>query len=1124
MRNRFFIPLFAFLLIYFVIGVDASEEKVLSGEILEYSKDDFEPTREANTLYFPHDFEIKGVFEDDINGIKEIEYLIDGEWEELDSDFNEGDKKVNFELALPNGYYEEIAFRAIDTRENVSNPVYLQNEEGKNIKIVVDDREPVLRVEATADDKSYFGAWTNKDVHFDVQAMGRHVAELFKVQYQILENEDDSLTDESWKSLEENNSFTENTNGYVFFKGITKTGVETSIDEIRYEAWRLRIQKNIKELPEINEVLPEREENNNWYNCKSGAPLVSFVAPKANGEKEATISLRVKWTLDDGEDKYIYRNQELEILPDTDYDLSEFDMDFPRDGKYELEYWLEDEAGNETVHELKNYNVDIHEPKLNDLWINDESVILRDSKNLYYEYFYNNTANGTIDADFGASGQSKLEAYYLKDGLDTDKDEKINLIKDSFYLNPNIRGTIKLYLEDGAGNSSEIETTGIVIDENAPTGDDYSFIKISEDTNENGFYNKDVNVYISVRDLPVDTFSSLKEVKLKIENEKGILYEETLLKKDKDLLTEKELYDGINLNLSKIIDAHSLEGNKIILTVSATDFAGNKNETSKEIKIDVTNPRIEFYHLDNNPVCENIYNQNQTVLIRVYDKNFEDANIYLTKDGVEENYKDLDWETFEDVHETRIELEEDGNYSIRATATDKAGNPSEEVNFDNVIIDKSKPQLFLSSEDQAYKDNYYNRMRSIEIAVEDKNFSEENIHINVNSKNFEKTPWIYSEGKYKCNIRFLEDGFYNYEIFCTDKAGNLSNVKKENFFIDRVAPEILVQGLINNSANNKSINPIIYVTDDNYKAEDTEIIITAANGKQIDIEPIIHKDKAYVYDLSKINELEDGIYYLYVDAKDEAGNSSIINYRFSINRHGSTYDLTKINNLLEKKYVTYKDLEDLSITEFNLDKVSDARLFLSCNGKIIESANNNIKFLSEEYGNDKTGYIYEYLISKDNFKKEGTYKLAIYSKDEAGNEVNSLIGDKDSEIDFIVDNTAPNVLITKEENSVRILATDNFEIKDATFELLDENENVVKSYKGDKVEFDLPALDGKYSIRYDVSDMSGNCKKEVKKLYSELPEVVNSDNRDWMFYVAILGAFIFMIIINWRKIKAFKGE
>ena len=114
-----------------------------------------------------------------------------------------------------------------------------------------------------------------------------------------------------------------------------------------------------------------------------------------------------------------------------------------------------------------------------------------------------------------------------------------------------------------------------------------------------------------------------------------------------------------------------------------------------------------------------------------------------------------------------------------------------------------------------------------------------------------------------------------------------------------------------------------------------------------------------------------------------------------------------------------------------------------------------------------------------------------YSRDKAGNEVNNTLTDKRAEITFVVDNSAPMVVVegvepgelyTEETKDVNVYVSDNFKLQKAYFELVDEDGNALQTYnymelaeeEGDIVTITLPSSNKKMSIQYYALDVAGN--------------------------------------------------
>ena len=71
----------------------------------------------------------------------------------------------------------------------------------------------------------------------------------------------------------------------------------------------------------------------------------------------------------------------------------------------------------------------------------------------------------------------------------------------------------------------------------------------------------------------------------------------------------------------------------------------------------------------------------------------------------------------------------------------------------------------------------------------------------------------------------------------------------------------------------------------------------------------------------------------------------------------------------------------------NVDTVEDFAVYISRNGALDYQA----IYTKEVNGSENTGYTYVYTLSPDNFAEEGGYRLSLYSKDRAGNEINIRI-------------------------------------------------------------------------------------------------------------------------------------
>ena len=254
------------------------------------------------------------------------------------------------------------------------------------------------------------------------------------------------------------------------------------------------------------------------------------------------------------------------------------------------------------------------------------------------------------------------------------------------------------------------------------------------------------------------------------------------------------------------------------------------------------------------------------------------------------------------------------------------------------------------------------------------------------------------------------------------------------------------------------------------------------------------------------------MYYLAVKAADKAGNKAELIYRFSLNRRGSAYDLTDLSKLTDSYYSSYNRLEDIQIVEMNVDRVEESALYLSHNTDIIygkkgsrslcqeQGALSEAVFYSvETSGSEDTGYIYTYTVYRENFASEGTYRLGIYSKDRAGNEVNNLLRQNGEEIRFVIDNTMPRIVIDGVENNelydveaqeVRVVAEDNFKLSEAELMLVNRDNEVLERWnyfdlvenEGETARIIIGEQNEEVSLLYRAVDAAGN---EIETLPGE---------------------------------------
>ena len=251
-----------------------------------------------------------------------------------------------------------------------------------------------------------------------------------------------------------------------------------------------------------------------------------------------------------------------------------------------------------------------------------------------------------------------------------------------------------------------------------------------------------------------------------------------------------------------------------IITLKAVDLVGH--ETVKQIKVTVYKsvPTINIEGVENNKT----YNEN---IIPKLSVNPEEATLTATLNGKDYNFD---------------EISEEGDYElvIRAVGT----NGLENTLVINFTIDKTAPIITVNG---IADGKIYNTDVIPNVTVEEG----AKILITLNGEEYNKAA-IVDEGKYELIIKAIDD------------AGNETKVVY-NFEIDKTAPEVTVNGVIDGVKYNTEVKPVITVS------EDAELTMTLNDE---------------VYNGEEIKS--EGDYILKVVAKDKAGNITEVELEFSI--------------------------------------------------------------------------------------------------------------------------------------------------------------------------------------------------------------------------------------------------
>ena len=1130
----------------FVVGIDQTLPQLQN---MEFSTDYFVEASTENTLYYAQDFWLKGSFQDEASGILAIQYSVnvdkgeDAQWYDVDKTWKKGDACVEFEIQLTEGIYTGIGIRAIDVAGNVSEITVLRDTNKEYMQIVVNKHKPQITLEAWKQTKeSYQGAWTNEPITFGIteEITKNFFAGIYQYQYQYVKIGEsfDEADVGAWKEITQEWTIGDasepmNRNGTYYVRAISNCGVVSDVKQ-----FRVKMQQTLPEKKELVITGAKEPASTGWYNKQTGTPQIDFVYPEydigvTSGEYGAPITICYELTKQTQQgQEFVEKKATIGITGAEEYtalcknpqkqvshtDLEHMTLDFgyvvqtgyAEDGIYSLEYWIADEAGNESEHEVHRYQIDTHEPDNIKLYVAGEQLETPSENVIYFERFYNQAVEGYAQATYGISGATPIRFCLARHIGEWETSTKwVSNTENIFTLQPSARCIVYALVKDQAGNETQIWTDGIVIDNQMPFIEGQDSVRLHADgANKDGFYKEDIIVDIEVTDEPIAGESAgLASVTCTIgKDEVQITSSEELFSFTKERPTLAEIEKASSFQTTQVVDSHKNESNAAFMEVTATDRSGNKSVANKQFKIDVTKPVLEL-QFDNNNAQNGFYFQApRTAILEIRELNF-DANQVLfevTRDGEAYPMQIENWSHAGDVHRATFCFTEDGDYRLSVSCTDLADNVSETLIIEPFTIDCTAPICEITYDwNQAYREGYFERTRTATIRITEHNFSEgEFVLQNMQSNNGAQgmlSGWIHDGDIHMITYACEQDGHYVWSCNYKDLAGNEMELIQQEFYIDKATPVIEICGIESESANAGEISPVVIVRDSYIDTSGIDIRVTTGQGEQKTIQgEFLQQEYGYMVALPELTKQQDDIYFLQVLATDYAGNQSEETIRFSLNRNGSTYDVTDMQDVVEQYYNRYGTMRDLQVLEMNVDRIEEFGVYVSRNGKMLSAkevknrpkkAAEDICYSVDMQGDERRGYTYSYTLYRENFAQEGVYHFIFYSKDRAGNEMNSEV--KALQLQFTIDNTAPTVVINGVESgqlykadshTAHVMVTDNFKLAEATVELVNEKKECIQNWDymaltkeaTEVLELVLPSYEGRQSLHYRVVDQAGN--------------------------------------------------
>lgn len=471
-------------------------------------------------------------------------------------------------------------------------------------------------------------------------------------------------------------------------------------------------------------------------------------------------------------------------------------------------------------------------------------------------------------------------------------------------------------------------------------------------------------------------------------------------------------------------------------TCTCRDIVGHEAERPAQslFVVDTTRPEVEITYDLNEPSNEKYYKETRTATVRVTDRSFDPDQVEFIMESSGPQPVIGEWAHIAGggceneptghvdhcVYEAKLVYEQDGDYSLGFRCTDKAGNESEQVMTDPFTVDQTLPEMTVNYDNNDVRnDHYYNAKRIGTIQITEHNFNPEDVQIITSAQNAGaglnvpgNSGWRTEGDVHTTTIVYDYDADFSFDISYIDLAGNEAEAYTgDRFVVDMTAPLLEITDIEDKSANNETVAPGITYSDVNLDTNGVNLALTGANNGETTVETTVTGIegglKIQYHDFPRQKELDD-LYTFHATVTDLAGNVSEQTVLFSVNRFGSVYVFDEATqSILDRYYIN--EPAHLNVTEINVDSLKFREITYSKGGDI-ETMKAGEDYTVTESGSDVTWKSYTYDISDRNFTQEGAYTVTIYSEDRATNKSNNIV--KEKNIDFVMDTTAPTVVVT----------------------------------------------------------------------------------------------------------------
>ncbi|WP_158174798.1 Ig-like domain-containing protein [Grimontia hollisae] len=612
--------------------------------------------------------------------------------------------------------------------------------------------------------------------------------------------------------------------------------------------------------PDLGEVTLENTQNENYVSDAS----LSFTGMAEAGS-------RIYLTLKDSTGKII------EVQPayvqvgnngSWTYNLSEETAELLKDGTYSWSFVAEDVAGNRSAEQKGEFKLDTKGPEVTFAGItketdtgNDKDDMLTNNEKPVFTGTVSEASKVTVTLTPANGGKS----YTFTTS---------EYVNGNWSITPNVdladgQYTVTITATDMAGNvsNSVVSEKPLVIDTDVSGGEEFG---LTQDT-DSGIDGDNITNQQSLKlSGNVEPGTTVTLIGLKKPNGESITVEQVSVVANEDGSWELS------------IPNFGTDNGEYTYTLQYTDEAGNVKEVEGHFTFDNQIELSAKFASETGKDQDVIYTNNKQPVINGTGNAGDKITVVIngpagTQTLTTEVGTDGRWSV------TANELNQDGAYTWKVTATDAAGNST--VENGSFTLDTQAPTAEVSLENDtgfATNDGITNQ-KALQLKVDASGAAKVQLLVwkvgSENSPAVNETVNLNGQSSHTFTTKQLDDGNYQYKVIVTDIAGNTAESTVGAVTVDTAAPEI--RDVVVNGVENQYFakDAALSFSGSAEKGSRISLTLTKKNGEEVKVSPAyveVNEQGKWTYklDATTAAKLADGEYTWSFVATDAAGNQS----------------------------------------------------------------------------------------------------------------------------------------------------------------------------------------------------------------------------------------------------------